>query len=301
MKVFITGGAGFIGSHTVDALCDAGHEVTVYDLKPKHEASNLHGRIDNISYVQGDILDYDRLLEAMKGHTHVLHLAAVVSVQESVDDPVRSHAVNVTGTVQVFEIARHLQIERVVYASSAAVYGMQDIVPVTEDVPLNPQSPYGAQKAMDDMYARIYTELYGQSLMGLRYFNVFGPRQDPKSPYSGVISIFTDRIRNGSSITLYGDGNATRDFVSVHDIAHANVLALEHKGVGVCNIGSGREYTLNELISILELLKGASIEKRFEAPREGDIKRSAASIERANQLLGYTPRVTLEHGLKDLI
>ncbi len=301
MKVFITGGAGFIGSHTVDECVRDGHTVTVYDLKPWALASNLHGQEGAITYIEGDILNKEQLEASMKGHTHILHLAAIVSVGESIRDPFTSHMVNVTGTINVFEAARHLGITRVVYASSAAVYGNQDTVPIVEEASLAPQSPYGTQKAINDIYARLYTDLYSCSFLGLRYFNAFGPRQDPHSPYSGVISIFSERIRTAMPVTIYGDGTITRDFVSVHDIAAANVLALASNTTGVCNIGSGKECSLHELLTHFESIQGCSVERFLEAPRQGDIARSCASIERATALLGFMPRVTLEHGLAELM
>jgi nucleoside-diphosphate-sugar epimerase len=229
-----------------------GHQVTVYDIKSWNEAINLHHQHGAITYIQGDILDYELLKTSMSEHSHVLHLAAVVSVQETIENPLHSHAVNVTGTLNVFEAAKASNVTRVVYASSAAVYGKQDAVMMIEDFKCSPLSPYGLHKLMNDEYATLAATLHGQSILGLRYFNVYGSRQSADSPYSGVISIFAAKAAVEAPLVIYGDGSATRDFISVQDVAEANLLALASDAVGYCNIASGIETSINTLIDTIE-------------------------------------------------
>lgn len=299
-RIFITGGAGFIGSHTVDLALTEGHDVTVYDIKTWDEAENLHHLKDTITYISGDILDYELLVSSMAGHSHVLHLAAVVSVQETILNPQYSHAVNVTGTHNVFEAARNTEVGRVVYASSAAVYGVTESM-LDESSPCRPLSPYGLHKCIDDQYAALYVALYGQSIVGLRYFNVYGPRQKADSPYSGVISIFTARAHAGEGVCIYGDGTASRDFVFVSDVARANLLALMSSTTGVCNIASGQESTLNHLVESLEEVVGHSIEREYKDPRKGDIVRSVTAADCAKSLIGFEAAVSLKEGLRKLV
>ncbi|MEN9920969.1 MAG: hypothetical protein RL538_862 [Candidatus Parcubacteria bacterium] len=298
--IFITGGAGFIGSHTVDRALADGHSVTVYDIKTWEEAENLHHLEGLITYVSGDILDYELLTKSLAGHTHALHLAAIVSVQETIANPRSSHEVNVTGTLNVFEATRSQGVERVVYASSAAVYGASDAV-ISEATVCSPLSPYGLHKYMNDEYAVLYTKLYGQSLLGLRYFNVYGTRQKADSPYSGVISLFTTRARAGEGVCIYGDGSASRDFVSVSDVARANFLALMSSATGVCNIGSGQETTLNQLVESLEEVVGRPIKREYKESRMGDIVRSVTTTDCAKSLIGFQATVSLMDGLKELV
>jgi UDP-glucose 4-epimerase len=300
-KIFITGGAGFIGSHSVDVCVKAGHEVTVYDIRPWSDAVNLHSQKDRITYVEGDILEKGELQEAMKGHTHVLHLAALVSVPESIQDPIRFHDTNVTGTLHVFEVARELDVQRLVYASSAAVYGAQNEVPVTENAQLLPLSPYGLHKVMNELYAELYNSTHGQNFLGLRYFNVYGPRQDSHSPYSGVISIFAERIKNGEPVTVYGSGEATRDFVSVYDVARSNLLALESDARGVCNIGTGVPSSINKVIGVLETLMNTKAKKYHKPNRKGDIQRNYAAVTHAQHLIDFSADDTLEDGLNKML
>lgn len=300
-KIFITGGAGFVGSHTVDRLLKEGNSVTVFDIKPWKDAINIHHQEGKLTYIEGNICDYDLVKKSIGGHNSVLHLAAVVSVPLSVQDPINSHETNVTGTLHVLEAARKANISRVVYASSAAVYGDQRSLPVTEDVSLVPQSPYGLHKAINDEYAALYERQFGLRTMGLRYFNIFGKRQDPSSPYSGVISIFADRIKRGEQLTIYGDGNATRDFVHVDNIVDANIKSLSSDAVGVCNIASGIETTLNELVSTLGEITGSEPRVEYQPKRPGDVEKSYASIAEASRCIGYTPSVSLKEGLVDLL
>jgi UDP-glucose 4-epimerase len=300
MKCIVTGGAGFIGSHTVDALLACGAEITVYDRVPSNEAHNLDHVRDAITYITGDIRDYETLATAMNGHTHVVHLAAAVSVPESTKDPRYAHDVNVTGTSNMFEAARMSDVSRVVYASSAAVYGTPDTIPIREDMPLSPRSPYGLHKHVNEQYASIYTELYGMKCMGLRYFNVYGSRQHHDSPYSGVISIFMHHIRNGLPLTMHGDGSTTRDFIHVYDVARANVRALHSTVSSVFNIGTGCETTLTNLVDTIEHITEMHCDRVYAPTRSGDIKRSCAFVENSARLLGYESSISLNDGLREL-
>jgi UDP-glucose 4-epimerase len=299
-RIFITGGAGFIGSHTVEALLRKGNEVVVYDVKPWKEAINLHHLEGKVVYVEGDICQYELLLRSMKGCSQVLHLAAVVAVQETIANPRHAHDVNVSGTLNVFESARQLSIPRVVYASSAAVYGASNDI-LNEDAHCQPLSPYGLHKLINDEYAALFATLHGQSFLGLRYFNVFGPRQDPASPYSGVVSIFRKHVTEKLPVSIFGDGEAVRDFVSVYDVAEANSRALMSEAAGVLNIGSGTTTSINELIAVFEAVTGSAIEKKYLPSRVGDITHSATLIDNATKALQFTPAITLKEGITELL
>jgi len=300
-RFFITGGAGFIGSHTIDALLQGGVSVTVFDKLPWALAENLHHHKEKLTYIEGDIRDFETLLTSMHGHTHVLHLAAIVSVPESIRDPRTAHDVNVTGAFNVFEAAREVGVKRVVYASSAAVYGDTATPPISDDAELHPQSPYGLHKVMNEQYAQLMSEIYGMSIMGLRYFNVYGTRQDPNSPYSGVLSIFMKKILANEPLTIYGDGSQTRDFISVTDIARANVLALNAHVGGVCNVGTGTETSLNDLLDMLDTILGKKCARNYVSSREGDILRSCASTECAVTLLNFASEKTFSDGITELV
>jgi UDP-glucose 4-epimerase len=237
----------------------------------------------------------------MQGITRVLHLAAHVSVVKSIEDPVASAAVNVGGFLVVLDAARRAGVGRFVYASSAAVYGATERVPVDESTPVRPQSPYGLEKAIDDQYALLFKELYGVRCLGLRYFNVYGPRQDPASPYSGVISKFLDCIRMGRPLTIFGDGRQTRDFVFVKDVAKVNVQALNANAFGVCNVGTGSSTSVLEVVALLEELTGRRLPARHEATRSGDIRHSATTTARLRELLGELRPLGLRDGMRALL
>jgi len=300
-KILVIGGAGFVGSHTVDELIERGFTVSVLDLKSWDEAVNLHHHKKGvITYIQGDIRDFEFLEKNFAGHTHVLHLAALVSVPESISNPLEFNNTNITGTLNVFEAARRNNISKVVYASSAAVYGNQSSVPVAESAQTKSESPYGLHKIVNDEYAHLYGQNFNLSITGLRYFNIFGPRQNPSSPYSGVVSIFVDKIQKGEPITIYGDGKQTRDFVYVDNVVQANLLALGSDKRGVYNVGIGQETSLLTLVSTIEEVVGKKTQIDFKNKREGDIERSYASIEKIKLELGYIPEVDLKNGLKKL-
>jgi len=301
MKVLVTGGAGFIGSTTVDRLLESGHFVRVLDNFSTGKRENLPDS-PYLEIIEGDILDTEVLNRAMDGMTHVLHLAAMVSVIESINDPVHCARDNALGFVTVADSARRAGIQRMVYASSAAVYGLTEKLPIAETDPTQPISFYGLDKLYDDRSAALFSRLFGMSMLGMRYFNVYGPRQDPKSPYAGVISKFIQAIDDGQALTVFGDGLQTRDYIYVDDIARANVAALERSGItGVCNVATGRVSTLLELIDILKTHLGRSIDVNHVAPREGEARFAEADISRLTQQLHFHAQVELTDGIRILL
>ncbi|MCU0898086.1 MAG: NAD-dependent epimerase/dehydratase family protein [Burkholderiales bacterium] len=301
MKALVTGGAGFIGSHSVEALLAAGAEVVVLDNFSAGKRSNLPAREPRLAVVEGDIRDPAAIAQAIAGATHVLHLAAQVSVRSSVEDPPNSCAQNVLGFVNVLDAARRAGVKRVAFASSAAVYGTPRELPLTETSPIGPISPYGLEKLVDEQYAALFLELYGLPTLGLRYFNVYGPRQDPRSQYAGVISKFADAIAADGALTLFGDGGQTRDFVFVGDVARANVAALRSDRTGIANIGTGTSVTLLELVDALERVSGRKADRRFAAPVAGDIRESAMRPARMMEIVGNAAPTSLDAGLKALL
>jgi UDP-glucose 4-epimerase len=297
--ILVTGGAGFIGSHTVEALLAAGERVRVLDDFSSGRRENLPSDT-RLEVIEGDIRDAVVVTQAMQGVSKVLHLAAQVSVVRSMEEPVASGAVNLGGCIVVLDAARRAGVERFVYASSAAVYGAPDRVPVDESTPVRPQSPYGLEKAVADQYAALFRELYGLRSLGLRYFNVYGPRQDPASPYAGVISKFFDAARGGRALRAFGDGKQTRDFVFVRDVARVNVAALGATAEGVCNVGTGRSASLLELIEVLERVCGRELPVSHEPPRAGDIRHSATSVTKLRELVGEMRFAGLREGLEEM-
>ena len=300
MHVLVTGGAGFIGSHTVEALLDAGAEVTVLDNFSAGKRGNLPAS-PRLRVIEGDIRDPACVGRAARGASHVLHLAAQVSVRASVEAPVESASHNVAGFIVVADTARRLGITRLVYASSAAVYGAPRALPLTEASPCEPASPYGLEKLIDDQYAKLFGELYALSTLGMRYFNVYGPRQDPASPYAGVISRFASRLARAEPLTVFGDGRQTRDFVFVKDVAQANVAALQSSCNGVLNVGTGSSVTLLELIDALASCFGRTPEVVFDPPAPGDIRHSAMRPDRIQRALQFRAQTPLLEGLRTLI
>ncbi len=298
----VTGGAGFIGSHIVDALVGQGAEVTVVDIKSVSEAVNLLHQLGNIDYVQGNICDEKLMNKVCENKQHVIHLAAIVSVPLSIEEPIAAHNTNVNGTLSVLAAAKKNGVKRVVYASSAAVYGDTSNVPVLEDAELNPQSPYAIHKRINEIYARYYGLSSDLETIGLRYFNVFGLRQDPSSPYSGVISLLRKHLQAGTKPTIFGTGEQTRDFVSVKDVVAANLLALENGQSGsVYNIGTGQEISLNDLIVLIEKITDNPFPTNSAPRRPGDIDRSCASIQKAKVELLYSPQYSLTEELEELL
>lgn len=296
MTVLVTGGAGFIGSHLVDAL------VSVADVHVLDDLSN--GSQENVpdeaSCFRGNVCDDQLLRIAMDGVDIVFHHAAEVSVGDSINHPRRHHETNVTGTVQVLEAARRADA-RVVLASSAAVYGDPNSIPVTEDEPMTPSSPYGVSKLAADHYARTYTRTYGLETVTLRYFNVYGPRQRPEGD-GGVVATFVERATRGEDLVIHGGGQQTRDFLHVDDVVRANLAAATTDSVGrAFNVGTGRAESVNELARLVREYADASITVRHTEARDGDIRHSRADITRAEHELGFEPVVSLEDGLSALL
>lgn len=302
MRILVTGGAGFIGSHLSDRLLAAGHRVRVLDNLSTGRYANLpvHERLE---FMEGDIRDPARVDEAVHGAEALFHLAAVASVQASADDPVGTHASNFVGTLNLLEAARRRGVRRFLYASSAAVYGDTAERPVREEAVLRPLSPYAADKLAGEHYLFFYARKYSLAATAFRFFNIYGPRQDPSSPYSGVISVFADRARAGRPVTVFGDGEQTRDFVYVADLAEILFRSLETAATEgkVMNVGRGIECSLFEILRELERLFGAPIERRHEPVRLGDVRRSCANIDRLVQLLGCRPDTSLGTGLARLL
>ena len=300
-KVLITGGAGFIGSHTTDLLLSMGIPVRVLDNLSSGHRHNLPESHPLLEFIEGDITNSSTVNQAMHGVSHCLNLAAQVSVVASLEDPQFSAMQNIIGFVNVLVAAQRNNIEKFVYASSAAIYGEPTEIPLTESADKAQLSPYGLEKQVNEEYADMYLRIYGLPSLGQRYFNVYGPRQDPKSPYAGVIALFVDRILRGADLTVYGDGDQTRDFIYVGDVARANVEALKNKVTGACNIATGKQTSLLDLIAVLSDITRRSSEVSHAAPREGDIKHSLADPSKMNQQMGFVATTSIRQGLTRLV
>ncbi len=297
-KALVTGGAGFIGSHLVDALLARGHDVVVLDDLSTGKLENLSHVANKILFIQGSITDKVAVAKAMEGVDVVFHQAAVASVPKSIEDPEGTHAVNVIGTQNIFDAAKDAQVKRVVYASSCAVYGNAPELPKRERMLKAPASPYAEHKSQCEEIAAHS----GVESVGLRYFNVFGPRQDPSSPYSGVISIFAKRLLEGEDITIYGDGETTRDFIFVSDVVAANIIVAEAHALidHIFNVGTGIETSLNRMVAVFEEALGMKSHVFYEAARAGDIQRSVADIFRIQSEFGWSPTVSFKEGIEKL-
>jgi nucleoside-diphosphate-sugar epimerase len=295
----VTGGAGFIGSHLATELVRRGHRVRVVDSLITGKRRNLD-HISDIEFVEGDLADMPVAERAVAGVEYVLHQAAIPSVPRSVKDPVGSNRANVDATLNVLVAARAAGVKRVVYAGSSSAYGDTPTLPKREDMPANPLSPYALQKLVGEQYCHMFTRLYSLETVTIRYFNVFGPRQDPGSPYSGVISLFSTALLEGHRPTIYGDGEQTRDFTYVANVVDGVLRACEAKDVAgeVINVATGGRISLNELLQVLNGIVGVDIKPIFAAPRAGDVRDSQADISKARRLLGYAPSVGLEDGLR---
>lgn len=296
----VTGGAGFIGSHIAEALVKRGDRVRVLDNLITGRRENLAKIASKIEFIEGDIRDYDTALKAAKGAQVIFHEAAVPSVPRSVADPVLNHAINVNGTFNVLMAARESGTRRVIYAASSSAYGDVKSLPKQEDNLPNPLSPYAAAKLFGEYYCQVFMRVYNLETVALRYFNVFGPRQDPSSPYSGVISKFITSLLNGEAPVIYGDGEQSRDFTYIDNVVDANLHAIDSAGaVGqVINLGTGERVTINQLLSELQKITGSKISARYVETRAGDILHSLADITRARDLIDYSPIVGLAQGLR---
>jgi nucleoside-diphosphate-sugar epimerase len=303
LRFLVTGGAGFIGSHIVEALLRSKHQARVLDNFSTGNRQNLPGTHPDLEVIEGDVCDMDTVTRAMTGVEGAFHEAALVSVPKSVEHPEYSFEINAKGTFNVFEAARKAGVRRVVYASSAAVYGENFNLPLNETLIPHPVSPYGLDKLYGEQLGQLYSTLYGQEILPLRYFNVFGPRQDPRSPYSGVISIFADCLRSGKTPTIFGDGEQTRDFVYVGDVVAANLKAMfgAYRGFQIFNVACGRQTSLNQLFSEMQKVTQSTLTPTYAPARAGDILHSLADISAIQRELGYAPAVTLSEGLRLLM
>lgn len=296
----ITGGAGFIGSHISEKLVKEGHKVKILDNFSSGSMVNLQRFADEIEVIEGDIRNCELVKKSLIGIECVYHEAAIASVQASVEDPFTTEEINVAGTISVLEAARDANVKRVIFASSAAIYGDSEVLPKSEAMMPEPLSPYALHKLSGEHYMKIFHKLYGLETVCLRYFNVFGPRQNPASPYSGVISIFADRLIRGISPVIFGDGEQTRDFVYIDNVVQANLLAAFSDKVGngeVINIATGTKTSLNKLVNTIRRILKSECEVKYEERRKGDILNSVADTSVAEKLLGYEPKVSLEEGL----
>jgi nucleoside-diphosphate-sugar epimerase len=298
-RILVTGGGGFIGSHLVHRLLALGHCVRTLDNFSTGHRSNLDGVAQDVEIVEGDIQSYERAFHATRGCDVVFHQAALPSVPRSVQDPLTSTASNVTGTINVLLAARDAGVRRVVYASSSSVYGANPSLPKHEEMATLPISPYAVAKLAGEGYCRAFGEVYGLETVAIRYFNVFGPRQDPRSQYAAVIPNFIMALLRGEQPTIHGDGEQSRDFTYVENVVDANVLAAQAQGVAgkVYNVACGERVTLNELFSELSGLTGAEVEPLYGPARTGDVRHSLADISAARRELGYEPTVALREGL----
>lgn len=299
----VTGGAGFIGSNLVRGLLAEDYSVRILDDLSTGRRENFSTVAAKIEFIEGTICDPETVKDAMRGIDYCLHQAAVPSVPRSVFDPLRSNRVNVEGTLNVFLAARDVGVKRVVFASSSSVYGNAGLSPVHEDLPVTPISPYGVSKAACEHYARVFTTLYGMDIVGLRYFNVFGPRQDPESQYAAVIPIFITRMLRGERPPVHGNGRQSRDFSYIENVVAANLLACKAKDpiAGIYNAACGSETSILGLVALINDILGTSLDPVYEPNREGDIRRSCADVSRALRAFGYKPRISVGEGLKQTV
>ena len=298
----VTGGAGFIGSHLAEELVRRGEHVRVVDNLVTGKRQNL-AHVSGVDFIEGDLADLDVARRAVDGVDFVLHQAAIPSVPRSVDDPITSNRANITASLNVLIAARDARVKRVVYAGSSAAYGDALTLPKVETMPTAPLSPYALQKLVSEQYCQMFTRLYGLETVTIRYFNVFGPRQDPASPYSGVISLFISALCEGRRPTIYGDGEHTRDFTYVANVVDGVLRACHAQGTSgeVINVATGSRISLNQLFRTVRDLVGARVEPIYAVPRPGDVRDSQADIQKARRLLGYEPTVGFDEGLKKTV
>jgi UDP-N-acetylglucosamine/UDP-N-acetyl-alpha-D-glucosaminouronate 4-epimerase len=295
----VTGGAGFIGSHLSEELVRRGHRVRVADSLITGKRANLD-HISGVEFLEGDLADMAFAQQAVEGMHYVLHQAAIPSVPRSVKDPITSNRANVDATLNVLVAARDAGVKRLVFAGSSSAYGNTPTLPKHEDMPDSPLSPYALQKVVGEQYLQMFTKLYGLETVTIRYFNVFGPRQDPSSPYSGVISVFATALLENRPATIYGDGGQTRDFTYVANVVDGVLRACEAGGASgeVINVATGGRISLNELYHTMKKLVGATVDPVYVDTRAGDVRDSQADIAKARRILGYEPVVSFEEGLR---
>ena len=301
-KVIVTGGAGFIGSHLAEELARQGYQVIILDDLSTGKIKNIELLLQktNINFIQGSITDLSLLQKIFRGVEYIFHQAAIPSVPRSIENPQTSHEANVTGTINVLLAARDNGIKKVIYASSSSVYGDTPTLPKSEDMLPNPQSPYAASKLAGEYYCQVFHRVYGLPTVCLRYFNVYGPRQDPDSQYAAVIPKFIKMVSGRKAPIIFGDGEQTRDFTFVTDVIKANIIAAESDASGVFNIGRGESISINRLAELIIRLVGNNVEPIHKEPRPGDIRHSLADISKA-RAIGYEPKYSLEDGLRETI
>jgi nucleoside-diphosphate-sugar epimerase len=299
MRYLVTGGAGFIGSNTVDELVRRGHSVVVLDDCSSGKEDNLAEIRNKITFIKGSITDIEMVRKAMHEAEFVLHLAARTSVPRSVKDPIETNKINIDGTLNVLVAAKELKVKRVVFAASSSAYGETPTLPKVETMQPQPISPYGVTKYVGELYGQTFGRCYGLENVALRYFNIFGPRQDPSSPYSGVLAKFCTAYLEDAPPLVFGDGEQTRDFTYVENAVQANLLACEAPNVSgkVFNVGVAGRVSLNEVLRELGKITGKTLEAKYESARDGDIRDSQADISQAKEFLGYEPQVSFEQGL----
>ena len=299
MRYVVTGGAGFIGSNTVDELVKRGHSVVVLDDLSSGKEENLTEIRNKITLIKGSITDIEVVRKAMHEAEYVLHLAARTSVPRSVKDPIESNRINIDGTLNVLVAARDAKVKRIVFAASSSAYGETPTLPKVETMQPAPISPYGVTKFVGELYLQTFGRCYGLENASLRYFNIFGPRQDPSSPYSGVLAKFCTAFLEDTQPVVFGDGEQTRDFTYVDSAVQANLLACGAPNVSgkIFNVGVGGRVSLNEVLRALAKITGKTLETKYEPPRDGDIRDSQADISQARDSLGYDPQVSFEEGL----
>jgi nucleoside-diphosphate-sugar epimerase len=298
----VTGGAGFIGSHLTEELVRRGERVRVVDSLITGKRQNL-AHIPGVEFLEGDVADLAVAQRAVEGIDYVLHQAAIPSVPRSVQDPITSNRANIDASLNVLVAARDARVKRVVYAGSSSAYGDAPTLPKVETMPTAPLSPYALQKLVAEQYCQMFTRLYGLETVTIRYFNVFGPRQDPSSPYSGVISLFISALCEGRRPTIYGDGGHTRDFTYVANVVDGVLRACDAKDASgeVINVATGGRISLNQLFETIRDLVSAKVEPIYADPRPGDVRDSQADIQKARRLLGYEPKVSFSEGLKKTV
>ena len=298
----VTGGAGFIGSHLVEGLLARGDQVRVLDNLSSGKLENLSSILDQVELLEGDIQDEAIVRQAVAGVDIVFHLAAMVSVPQSMAQPRQAELINSVGTLTILQAAQASGVQRLVLSSTCAIYGDEPALPKTEAMVPCPKSPYAISKLTAEQYCRLFSEAFELETVVLRYFNVYGPRQDPFSPYSGVISIFVDKMSMGKPVTIFGDGEQTRDFVFVSDVVRANLLAavVPEAAGQLFNIGTGRAITVNHLFDSLSGILSYTGKPAYQPPRAGDVRHSYADSGRARSVLGWQPRIDLERGLERL-
>ncbi len=301
-KVVVTGGAGFIGSHLVENLVKCGYPVIIIDDLSTGDKKNIEALLqrEKVVFLKGSVTDLPLLQKIFQQVSYVFHLAAISGVPQSVENPQASHQVNATGTLNVLLAARDNGIEKVIYASSSSIYGETPTLPKNEDMSPHPQSPYAVTKLSGEYYCRAFNQVYGLPTVCLRYFNVYGPRQNPDSQYAAVIPRFIKRISEGNAPVIFGDGEQTRDFTFVLDVVTANVLAAESTTAGTFNIGRGESVSINRLAGLICGLTGKNVKPVHEKMRSGDVMHSLADISRA-RAFGYEPKYSLEEGLKQTL